>query len=129
MDLITYSAGFASFPCAHLRTNCFLIERDTLLRVCRREPNDKRAAYLFESGRRGMTARLRSMGLRVLVAGCNGRAYEASEWAASHTFWQGHQENLLVEDNQTRDYQNGDADVRRLLSGYAWGFRAEPAGG
>jgi hypothetical protein len=128
-ELLASSAAFASFPSAHLRTNCFLIERDVWLRVCRREPRDKEAAYRFESGRRGMTARLRAMGLRVLVAGCDGRAYEQSEWAASRTFWQGNQENLLVEDNQTRDYQDGDADVRRALSGYAWGFQADPTGG
>jgi hypothetical protein len=61
------------------------------------------------------------MGLRVLVAGRNGRAYESSEWPASRTLWQGNQENLLVDDNQTRSYQEGDDDVRRALSGFAWG--------
>jgi hypothetical protein len=125
--LLASSLAFASFPSPHLRTNCFLIERDVWLRVSRREPRDKEAAYRFESGRRGMTARLRSRGLRVLVAGRDGRAYETSEWASSRTLWQGKQENLLVEDNQTRDYQNGDPDLRRALSCYAWGFHAEPA--
>jgi hypothetical protein len=125
--LLESAAAFASFPSPHLRTNCFLIDRDVWLRVCRSEPRNKEAAYRFESGRRGMTARLKAMGLRAVVAGSNGRAYETSEWAASHTLWQGKQENLLVADNQTRDYQDGDPDLRWALSSYAWGFQADPA--
>jgi hypothetical protein len=127
--LVPSSAAFASFPSPHLRTSCFLIERDLWLRVCRREPHSKEAAYRIESGRRGMTPRLTAMGLRVLVVGRDGRAYETSEWPASRTLWQGNQENLLVEDNQTRDYQEGDADLRRALSCYAWGFQADPTDG
>jgi hypothetical protein len=124
--LLNYTIAYASFPCPHLRTNCFLIDRDVWLQVCSGLPTDKGEAYLFESGRRGMTARLKATGLRVLVAGRDGRAYEASEWAASRTFWQGNQENLLVEDNQTRSYRDGDVNVRRALSGFAWGRLADP---
>jgi hypothetical protein len=127
-SLITYSFAFPAFPAPHLRTNCLLIDRDVWLRVCAGAPEDKVEAYRFESGRRGMTARLRAMGLRVLVAGCDGRAYEISEWPASRTFWQGDQGNLLVEDNQTRLYLQGDAESRRALSGYAWGGQADPVG-
>jgi hypothetical protein len=124
--LAKHAISFASFPCPHLRTNCFLIDRDLWLRLCSTVPTDKDAAYRFESGRRGMTARLKAMGLRVLVAGRDGRGYDSSEWPASGTFWQGNQENLLVEDNQTRAYQHGDPAVRRALSGFAWGELAAP---
>jgi hypothetical protein len=124
--LVHYAIAYASFPSPHLRTNGFLIDRDRWLQVCSNEPTDKGAAYRFESGRHGMTARLRAIGLRVLVAGRSGRAYESSEWPASRTLWQGNQESLLVEDNQTRSYQHGDIDVRRALSGFAWGRLADP---
>jgi hypothetical protein len=124
--LMVYSVAFPAFPSPHLRSNCLLIDRDLWLRVCGRTPRDKLAAYRVESGRRGITARLRAMGLRVLVAGRDGRGYDAPEWAASRTFWQGDQENLLVEDNQTRTYLHGDHEVRRVLSGYAWGSQADP---
>jgi hypothetical protein len=123
--VILYAAAFPAFPSPHLRTNCVLVERDVWLRVTR-APRDKLAAYRLESGRRGITARLEAIGLRALVAGRDGRAFEPSEWAASGTFWQGNQENLLVEDNQTRAYIQGDEAVRRVLSGYAWGPQADP---
>jgi hypothetical protein len=126
--VIRYAAAFASFPSPHLRSNCLLIDRDVWLRVCVAAPPDKLEAYRFESGRRGMTARLKAMGLRVLVAGRDGHAYEPTEWPASRTFWQGGQENLLVEDNQTRAYLDADAQTRQVLSGYAWGPQADPAG-
>jgi hypothetical protein len=127
-SLLDYVVAYASFPNPHLRTNCFLIDRDPWLRAFSEMPTDKGAAYRFESGRRGLTARLKAMGMRVLVAGRDGRAYESSEWPASRTFWQGSQENLLVEDNQTRSYENGDAEVRRALSAFAWGTLADPEG-
>lgn len=125
--LMKYAAAYPSFPTPHLRTNSFMIDREIWLRACTRTPNDKQAAYRLEGGRSGMTARLEAMGLRVLVAGRDGRAYESSEWPASRTFWQGDQENLLVEDNQTRDYQLGERELRRVLSGYAWGAQANPS--
>jgi hypothetical protein len=124
--LLSRVRAYASFPSPHLRSNGFLIDREAWLNIYSRDLTNKGAAYRFESGRRGMTARLRRMGLEVLVAGRDGRAYESSEWASSRTFWQGSQENLLVEDNQTRSYEHGDMEVRRALSGFAWGRLAEP---
>ena len=47
-------------------------------------------------------------------------------WPASHTFWQGTQDNLLVADNQTDDYADAAPPVRRLLSQFAWGS-AQPS--
>jgi hypothetical protein len=124
--LANFVAAYRSFPNPHLRTSCFLIDRDVWVRVCTDAPTDKGLAHRFESGRRGLTERLKAMGLRALVAGRDGRAYESSQWPASRTFWQGDQENLLVEDNQTRSYRDGDAKLRRALSGFAWGRHADP---
>jgi hypothetical protein len=126
--MFVYSRAFPSFPSPHLRTNCLLIDRDLWLRVSGADPRDKLAAYRVESGRRSLTARITAMGLRVVVVGRDGCAYESPEWPRSETFWQGNQENLLVEDNQTRTYLDGDAEVRRLLSAYAWGRQSDPAG-
>jgi hypothetical protein len=119
---------FADFPSPHLRTNALLVDRERWLDVCRPSPRDKLAAHRLESGRRGITARLTAMGLRVVVVGRDGRAYERSQWPDSRTFWQSSQENLLVADNQTRAYADGDAQRRRVLSGYAWGFQANATG-
>jgi hypothetical protein len=118
---------FAQFPAPHLRTNGLLIERERWLAVCPQIPRDKVAAHRTESGRRGITARLRAMGLQVAIVGRDGRSYATDEWPASFTYWQGSQENLLIADNQTRAYQDGDALRRRILAGYAWGEHAVPA--
>jgi hypothetical protein len=126
-SLLTYTVAFPTFPAPHLRSNCMLIGREVWSRALGKAPTEKLAAYRVESGRKGITARLKAMGLLVLVAGHDGRAYEPADWPASQTFWQGEQRNLLVEDNQTRAYDEGDAEVRSVLSGYAWGLRAEPS--
>jgi hypothetical protein len=118
---------FAQFPCPHLRTNGLLIERKLWLEVCPLSPRDKLTAHRLESGRRGITARLRAAGLHVAIVGRDGRSYTSDEWPASVTYWQGNQENLLIGDNQTRSYQEGDALRRRVLAGYAWGEQAAPA--
>ena len=124
--VVRQGLGFSGFPSPHLRTNGLLIGRDRWLRVCRDDPEDKLSAYLMESGRRGITARLESSNFRVLVIGRNGRAYVRSQWPESLTLWQGNQENLIIGDNQTSAYEAGDAHTRRVLSAYAWGSLAAP---
>ena len=74
-----------------------------------------------------VTRQIERMGQRVLVAGRDGASYGARDWAHSQTFWQGSQENLIIADNQTRSYEQGDLAVRRALSGHAWGQLAAPA--
>jgi len=66
------------------------------------------------------------MGLGVVVVGRDGRGYEKERWAESETLWQGQQRNLLVSDNQTRQYAEADALGRAWLSRTAWGERAAP---
>jgi hypothetical protein len=126
-ELASMSLAFGAFPSPHLRTNCFLIDRELWLSVSARSPTGKPDAYRLESGRRGITARLTAMGLRVVVAGCDGCAYDVEDWPASNTLWQKAQQNLLVEDNQTRSYRFGDDETRHVLSSYAWGPRASPS--
>jgi hypothetical protein len=119
--------GFAQFPAPHLRTNGLLIERERWLALCPAGAlRDKLATHRLEGGRRSITARLRSDGLDVAIVGRDGRAYRGEDWPSSFTFWQGEQQNLLIADNQTRTYQEGDALRRRVLSAYAWGSRAAP---
>ncbi len=114
------------FPAPHLRTNAFLIERELMLRIKAGPLIEKDDTYLLESGRRSLTRQLQRMGLRVLVAGRDGATYGPRDWPRSQTFWQGSQENLIVADNQTRAYEHGDSQVRRALSGHAWGELAAP---
>jgi hypothetical protein len=125
--VVRNSIAFPAFPAPHLRTNCMLVDRDLWLETCAPPPEDKSHAYRIESGRRSVTARVRRMGLRAVVVGRDGHAYDPPDWPASRTFWQGAQENLLVGDNQTRSYRDGDPTTRQVLSAYAWGPEADPA--
>ena len=115
------------FPAPHLRTNAFVIRRETLLALELPHIRGKLDAYAFESGRRSLTAQVRALGLRALVVAGDGGAYDVPDWPESATLWQGNQENLLVADNQTASYADADLERRTLLSRYAWADRARPA--
>jgi hypothetical protein len=125
-DISNDIAGYPGFPVAHLRTNAFLIGRRLLLSLKAGALASKRSNYRFESGHASLTAQLRARGLAAVVVGRDGVARGEDEWPDANVFWQGNQEQLLVADNQTRAYEQGDADVRDALSRYAWGPRARP---
>ncbi len=111
---------FPPFPNPHLRTNALLIEPADLFAPALAPPASKGDAWLFESGRRGLSATLRRRGLPLGVVGRDGSHYPADRWHRSGTFWQGEQANLLVGDNQTRRYRDGDEATRKQLSSLAW---------
>lgn len=116
-----YRRRFPPWPNPHIRTNAFMIRRSLLLEVERGALASKADAHELESGRRGLTAQLRARGLDCLVVGRDGRGYRAREWPASRTFRSGSQENLLIGDNRTRDYDAAGADERAVLAAAAWG--------
>lgn len=117
---------FAPFPAYHVRTNAFMLDRSTFAALHMRSLARKMDAYLLESGRASFTSQVQRMGLRTLVVARDGAFYDHPQWPASRTFWQDDQQGLLVADNQTRSYANGDLDRRRLLSAFAWGPLAAP---
>jgi hypothetical protein len=118
---------FEGFPSPHLRTNAFMAERDTLRNLRWGRIERKPDAYLLENGRDRFTRQLQRLGLRSLVVARDGSFYDQDDWPLSRTFWQGDQEGLLIADNQTRLYEVGGMDRRRLLSSYAWGRQGEPS--
>jgi hypothetical protein len=117
---------FDPFPNFHLRTNGFIIARELLLKVWPALICTKRGAYLFENGKNSMTKRILRMQRDVLVVGKNGQAYQKEDWPRSHTFRCGRQENLLIADNQTRQYESADEETRKHLARVAWGEQALP---
>lgn len=126
--VLEQTRGFLAFPAAHVRTNGFLLARDTLLALSWPRLRRKAQAHRLESGVGGITEQIRRAGLEALVVARDGSAYTSRQWHLSRTFWQGDQENLLVADNQTTDYANGDRDMRAFLARYAWGLHADPSG-
>ena len=74
-----------------------------------------------ERPERARRARCRRAGWRRSVVGRDGEAYPVDRWAEAAVFRSGEQRNLLVADNRTRDYAEGDARYRRKLTRLAWG--------
>lgn len=115
---------FDPFPNYHLRTNAFIISSQTMRKVKCSRIRSKLDAYAFESCSDGLTKQILRKGKKVLVVGRDGVGYEKEAWNTSKTFRQSEQENLLVADNQTRDYQYGNSERREYLSSITWGNKA-----
>jgi hypothetical protein len=113
---------FKPFPNHHIRTNGFMLSKRSLEAVRWPRVRSKRDAYLLESGRKSLTQQLLRRGLRAVVVGRDGVGYDTDQWIASNTFWQADQGNLLIDDNQTRQYRDGDEEARSRLSLFAWGL-------
>jgi hypothetical protein len=118
---------FEPFPSHHIRTNAFMLTGEMCSRMRLGKLRSKVDAYRLESGRASITRQVERTGLRAVVVTRDGHSHRVAEWPASNVFWQRTQENLLVADNQTREYERGDPDLRMLLSRYAWGESADPA--
>jgi hypothetical protein len=117
---------FDPFPNYHVRTNAFMISRDLMRKIRHGNISTKMAAWRFESGKDSMTKQVMEMGMRVVIVGRDGKAYDKEDWNRSGIFWQGEQENLLVADKQTLRYQLGDERERNYLRHFAWWDRLEP---
>ena len=114
---------FPGFPNPLLRINAFLVRRALFLTFAERHriPLHKWETWVIEGGYTGFTRFLASQGLRVVVAGADGRAYEAEEWPDSRTFCVPDHSNLLVSDNRTRLYGAADPFSRRDIERTSWG--------
>lgn len=120
-------ASFPAFPNRHLRTNAFVIDHAVLAGLTGFALRTKFDAHKLESGRAGITRQLEAAGLRAVVVDGFGGVWEDERWPASETLYQGEQGGLIVADNQTRAYAEGDDERRLLLSRCAWGRLAAPA--
>ncbi len=117
---------FPAYPNAHIRTNGFLLPTTILDRVNVPAIKNKMEAYRFESGRDSLTRQIENMGLRPVIVGANGKAYEIQDWPFSNIFRRSEQENLLIADNQTETYSRGDRSLKIRYSFYAWRENAYP---
>jgi hypothetical protein len=116
---------FEPFPNYHIRTNGFMVLRDTMLKIRRGPLLTKMHAYRLESGKNSITRQIEKMGLKVIVVGKDGVGYGKNEWDVSNTFWHQTQSNLLISDNQTRNYDSEDRECRSSRERFAWGYTAD----
>lgn len=114
-------AEYPRFPNPHIRTTCFMLARELALQLGLEQARDKSASYLLESGINGITRQVCARGLRALVVGRDGRAFETEEWPASGTYRSDAQRNLLVSDNRTREWERASAQRRGRLARRTWG--------
>lgn len=108
------------YPNPHIRTNAFMIERSRLLSLKISSFVTKRSVYRFEHGRRSLTKQILAQGLKPVVVDRSGNVYDISQWKLSSTFWTDEQENLIISDNRTLDYTQGDSRLRKKLENFAW---------
>ncbi len=119
---------YPRFPNPHIRTTGFMLDRALLLEAGFERAVDKRDTYLLESGPHSFTRQILARGLRPVVVGRDGRAYDIEEWPASATYRAEDQRNLLIADNRTRDWERASTRLRRRLSRDAWGSQASQGG-
>ncbi len=117
---------YEPFPSRFIRTNSFMITHATLRELRLFVIRNKIDTYALEGSRRSVTRQLERLGLCSLVVDRAGAVYGPEEWHRSRTLWQGDQEGLLIADNRTLSYTNGDFARRHLLSTLAWGPMADP---
>lgn len=112
---------FDFFPNYHIRTNGFMIARDSMLKIRHGSIFTKMHAWMLESGKNSITRQVEQMGLRSMVVGNDGNGYDKTKWDVSNTFWRKTQGNLLIADNQTKKFDVASPELRQKLELFAWG--------
>jgi hypothetical protein len=115
---------YPRFPNPHLRTTGFIARRETIAAMDLERVRDKRDAYTLESGSEGIAAKCRARGLEAVVIGRDGCSYPIAAWPESRTYRSGGQDNLLIADNRTGDWERASAALKRRLARDAWGSKA-----
>jgi hypothetical protein len=108
------------FPNYNIRTNGFLIRRETLLSLKLWPIRGRPDAVRFEAGPDGMTRQLMLQGWLPYVVDREGVAWSSEKWPYCQVFWSGDQERLLIADNRTDWYATGRPRLRAWCRKIAW---------
>ena len=114
---------FEPFPNPHVRTNGWAIESDLARSLVWDVRRRKVGAESLESGKQGLTRQVQARGLRPVMVSRQG-VVEVEDWPEARVFRSGRQEELLVRDNRTRQYDDADPRRKAFLARMAWGDRA-----
>jgi hypothetical protein len=110
-----------AFPNPAVRTNAFLVPPDLHHFLLKWPvPRTKEECHALESGKHGLTAAVVAAGGTVQLAGADGIAHSPLSWPAAGLFRSAGQHNLLIADNQTRQYDIAPASKKRVLGWFAW---------
>ena len=116
-----YRLFFPPFPNCHIRTNAFLIKKSIIDKIKFPTIRNKFDAHRFESGYKSLTRQVIKLGFKPVIVGRDGYAYECKDWKISGVFRSKGQENLLVEDNQTKAWEIADESRKKLIESVTWG--------
>ena len=105
----------------HVRTNAFCMRRQQYLALVTHDPPNKQAACDLEAGSESLTRRILARGFQARIVGRGNIDVDLRQAQGTRTFRWGRQENLLVADNRTDEYDHGNADWRAFLQRVAWG--------
>lgn len=121
-SLNALNSAFPIFPNIHIRSTSFMIDRKLFVDITKGQKiANKIDAFHFESGPESLTQQVLAKGKDILLVGRNGRGYSPQFWATSDTFRQGTQKNLLVADNQTRNFSLFPWNEKREFVIRTWG--------
>jgi hypothetical protein len=117
---------FPPAPNYHIRTTGFIMRGEVMRRVWPRFSLTKKFEYLSELGKNGVTQKIMRLGWQPYVIGANGIVYSKEQWLASNTFRSGNQENLLIGDNHTVQYEQAETKKRQWLTTLTYGTKTHP---
>ena len=121
-SLSELNSVFPKFPNIHIRTTGFMIDRRLFCSITNGvKISCKFDSYYFESGPKSLTRKIMAIEKKILVVGRNGRGYSPKYWSVSDTYRQGAQRNLLIADNQTRDFLAHTWSEKRKFANMTWG--------
>lgn len=118
------AACFPGFPNPAIRTNGFVLRRADLLALVPGWIRGKFSHAMVESGRIGITHRLRRRGLRAVVVERHGAVFDVPDWPSSATFRSGGQAGLMLRDNRTDAWAAADPTTQQTQARLAWGEAA-----
>lgn len=108
------------YPAPHLRTTAIFLQRELYLRFSNSFAT-KEDCVKFESGVNGLSQSVLRSGGRIAMVGRSGQVVPPESWPESRIYYSGDQEELLVADNRSHEYQIAKPRSRLRRSMAAWG--------
>lgn len=112
---------FPPFPNPHVRTNGFMIRRDVFLATKKFPVTSRFGSLFYESGWLSLTRQVRARGLEALLVDRHGQAFTPERWNEMQGFRSDGQEDVIVRDNRTREFEDAAPDRKALLQRLTWG--------
>lgn len=124
-DTYGYLSAFPRTLRPHIRSNGFMVLRETLLRHYPRIAPTKEAAYAFESGPESLSDLVKRDQRTLVVVGTDGRTYGEAAWHSSKTFRALSTRHSFLDDNQTRAFAALSPLEQQTLMMMTWGVSSD----